>query len=229
MFQFGGRGRGTVNPGQFLTLLVTQGSDDPKSSVNVNNVMSFDATLRIPEVERYILIARDAAFYFDFGWDDTLFGLIVPDRPGGIVGAYLAGLFGDPKLDLRVEYVRTSDIQFNHNIYTSGFTHRGSVLSHFIGTKGNELYVRSSRWVNQDILLGLQVSQAEIGPTSAGLLGSPTEKRASFGLDVSYRISNRSSIFLGYDFARVKDRDFVAGKSGNDNFFRLEFTRSFGQ
>jgi hypothetical protein len=229
MFQFDGKGHGSVNPGQFLALLVTQGSDSANSPTNVNNVMSFDGTLRLPDIGRYIFIARDAAFYFDFGWDDTLFGLIVPDRPGGIVGTYLTGILGDPKLDLRVEYAKTSDLQFTHAGYTSGFTHRGSVLSHFIGTKGSEFYTRVSRWINPDLLLGFQLSQAEIGPTGAGLLGLPREKRASFGFDISYRVSDRSSVFLGYDFARVKDRDFVAGKSGNDNFFRLEFTRSFGK
>jgi hypothetical protein len=46
-------------------------------------------------------------------------------------------------------------------------------------------------------------------------------------LDFSYRISDLSSIFLAYDFTRVKDRGFVAGKSGFDHLFRIEFTRSF--
>ncbi|MCZ6626050.1 MAG: hypothetical protein O7B35_17770 [Deltaproteobacteria bacterium] len=229
LFQFGGRGRGTLNPGQFLRLLFDQGSDDPDSPLNVNNVMSFDGTLRIPDVERYILIARDAAFYFDFGWDDTLFGLFVPDKPGGIVGTYLTGLFGDPKLDLRLEYAQSSEIMFTHGIYRSGFTNRGSVLSHFIGTKGSEIYARLTRWVNPDLLLGFEVSQAEIGPTGAGLLGLPREKRNSLGFDLSYRLSSGSSIFLKYDFARVKDRGFVAGRSGNENLFRIEFTQSFGR
>ena len=229
LFQFGGRGRGTLNPGQFLRLLFTQGVDDVDTPLNVNNVMSFDATLRIPDVERYILIARDAALYFDFGWDDTLFGLIVPDRPGGIVGTYLTGLFGDPKLDLRIEYAKTSEIQFTQNIFTSGFTNRGSVLSHFIGTNGNELYARVSRWMSPDLLLGFQGSLAEIGPTAARLLESPREKRSSLGFDLSYRFSSNSSLFLGYDFAHIKDRGFVSGRSGNDNLLRIEFTRSFGQ
>ncbi|MFQ5851927.1 MAG: capsule assembly Wzi family protein, partial [Candidatus Binatia bacterium] len=229
LFQFGGRGR-RISPGQFLSILAfDQGSDDPNSPEQVNNVMSFDATLRIPDVQRYILIARDMTLYGDFGWDDTLFGVIVPERPGGIVGTYLTGLFGDPKLDLRIEYSKTSDIQFNHFLYTSGFTFRGSVLSHFIGTRGNELYARLTRWISPDLFLGLQLSQAEIGPPGNGLLGSPREKRSSFGLDLSYRISDHSSIFLGYDFARVKDRGFVAGRSGSDNLFRIEFNRSFGQ
>ena len=225
LFQFGGRGRETVSPGEFLKLLFfDQGSDDFDSPLNVNNVMSFDATLRIPDVERYIVVARDMALYFDFGWDDSLFGVLVPDRPGGIVGTYLTGFFGDPKLDLRLEYARSSEIMFNHNIYTSGFTNRGSVLSHFIGTEGSDLYVRLTRWVSPYLLLGVDVSHAEIGSVEADI----REKRTSLGLDFSYRFSSRSSVYLKYDFSRVRNRGFVAGRSGNDILFRVEYTRSFG-
>jgi hypothetical protein len=223
MFQFGGRGRG-ISPGQFVKVLAfDQGSDDPASPEQVNNVMSFDATLRIPDVQKYILIARDMTLYGDFGWDDSLFGVIVPDRPGGIVGTYLTGIFGDPKLDLRIEYAQSSEIMFNHFIYTSGYTFRGSVLSHFIGTKGNELYARLTRWMSPDLLLGFQLSQAAIGSPTVDL----REKRASLGLDLSYRLSSRSSVSLGYDFSHVKDRGFVAGKSGNDNLFQIQFNRKY--
>lgn len=233
MFQFGGKGRGgTLNPGQYLGLLFSQGSDNPNSPQNVNNVMSFDGTFRVPDIERYILFARDASFYFDFGWDDTKFGLIVPDKPGGIVGTYLAGLFGDPKLDLRIEYAKTSDIQFTHSIYTSGFTHRGSALSHFIGTQGNDLYARLTRWISPDLLLGLQVAKSHIGPTAQPLSANLIQSQ-SFGFDISYRLSSNSSLLLGYDFARLKkenrNNESDKGPGKNDNLFRFEFSRSFGR
>jgi len=233
MFQFGGKGRGTLNPGQFLGLLVTQGSDKPFKTTNVNNVMSFDGTFRIPDVERYILIARDAAFYFDLGWDDTLFGLMVPDKPGGIVGTYLAGLFGDPKLDLRIEYAKTSDIQFTHAGYTSGFTYRGSLLSHFIGTKGDDLYFRLTRWVSPDLLLGVQTGWSHIGSPDRSLQSAPLTQSQSFGYDLSYRFSPTSSILLGYDSSRLKKQDRISGAgigdSKNNHLFRFEFSRSFGE
>ena len=227
LFMFGGKSRDTVTPGDFFQLLFSQGSDVQDSARNVNNVMSFDGTLRIPDVKRYILFARDAAFYFDFGWDDTKFGLLMPDRPGGIVGTYLTGLFGDSKMDLRLEYAQTSEIQFNHNIYTSGFNNRGSPLSHFIGTDGSEMFARISRWINPDFLFGLQLSNAEIGPTAIRLSGSPREKRNSFAMDVSYRVSGDSSIFMTLDFANVEDRGFVSRQSATDSSFKIEFTRSF--
>lgn len=232
MFQFGGKGRGPVNPGRFLQLLFTQGSDNPDSPLNVNNVMSIDATLRIPDIRRYILIARDAAFYFDFGWDDTLFGLIVPDKPGGIAGSYLAGLFGDPNLDLRIEYARTSKIQFTHGIYSSGFTYKGAVLSHFIGTQGNDLYGRLTRWISPDLLLGVQAAKSHIGPTAQPLSTQIVDSQ-SFGFDISYRFSSSTSFFLAYDLARLsKENRFNAtdkGAAKNDHLFRIQFTHTLGK
>jgi hypothetical protein len=225
VFQFGGKGRKGLNGGDFFRLLFTQGSDDPNSALNVNNVMSLDVTLRLPDLDRYLPIARDMALYLDFGWDDTTTGLIVPDRPGGVGGAYLTGFLGDPKLDLRVEYARTSNIQFTHGTYTSGFTNRKSVLSHHIGTDGNEIYTRVTRQFSPDLLLGTQLSRAEVGPTATALLGAPREKRTSIGADLSYRFSGDSSVFLGYDFAHIRNRESVSGNSGNDHLFRMEFTR----
>lgn len=239
VFQFGGRGRPALKPWEFLRLLVDQGSDDPSDTTNVNNLMSLDATLRWPDAGRYLFITRDLSLYGELGWDDTqdpgftfLFlptGAIIPRKPGGMVGFLLAGLFGDPKLDFRFEFARTTDIQFTHSRYTSGFTNRGFLLSHFIGTDGSEIYGRVTRWISPDLLFGFQVSRAEIGSPVPALISAPREKRGSFGFDLSYRLSDRSSVFFGYDFARVKDRGFVAGRSGDDHLFRFDFTRRFGR
>ncbi len=237
VFQFGGRGRASLDPGDFIQLMLGQGSDDPLSPLNVNNVMALDATLRFPNAERYIWVARDLSVYGELGWDDTTdpglplgpfpSGSIIPRKPGGIIGLLFSGLLGDPKLDLRIEVAKTTEIQFTHGIYTSGFTNRGSVLSHFIGTDGSEIYGRISRWFNPKLLLGMELSVAEIGSTDSGASGLPKEDRGSLGLDMSYRVSDRSSVFVEYDYSRVKNRDFILHDAEHDNLLRFEYTRSF--
>ncbi|MBI4526093.1 MAG: hypothetical protein HY695_20030 [Deltaproteobacteria bacterium] len=229
IFQFGGDGKPSVKPAKFIDLFFfRRGCDEetPDNPLCINNVLSIDATVRLPDVNRYIPLARDMALYFDFGWDDTQGGDIIPQKPGGIAGIFLTGFLGDPQMDFRFEYARTSNIQFNHVVYTSGFTNRGAVLSHFIGTDGRDIYARVSRWMNRDLHLGLQASHSQIGRVTSSV-GAPKEQRTGFGFDVSYRFSNQSSLFLGYEFAKVKDRDFVLGKSANDHLFQLEFSRSF--
>jgi len=240
VFQFGGRGRGTLKPWQFLQLFVDQGSDTG-GPTQVNNLMSLDATVRWPDARRYIYIARDLSLYGELGWDDTLdpgfrflffpTGAIIPHKPGGIVGILLAGVLGDPKLDLRFEYAKTTDIQFTHGIYTSGFTHKGAVLSHFIGTDGDDRYVRLTRWMSPDLLLGFQAGKSHIGATPASLQTTPLSDQLSVGFDVSYRILPTSSLFFGYDFtrARTENRNNAAdkGPAKINHLLRFEYTRSF--
>jgi len=239
VFQFGGDGRPNVNFSDFLQLLVGAGSDDRDSPLNVNNIMSLDMTLRFPNAGRYILVARDLSLYGELGWDDTkdpgfefLFvptGSIIPRKPGGLIGFLLTGFLGDPKLDFRLELAKTTDIQFTHGTYTSGFINGRSVLSHFIGTDGHEIFTRITRSINPNLLLGFQLSRAHIGSTEAKLRDSEKEKRNTLGIDLSYRLSNRYSIFLKYDLSRVENRDFIASDPEYDNLFRIEFTRKFGK
>ncbi len=102
-------------------------------------------------------------------------------------------------------------------------------MSHFIGTDGHEIFTRVSRSFSPNLLLGLQLSRAQIGSTEAKLRGSEKEKRNTLGIDLSYRFSNRYSIFLKYGFSRVENRDFVPTDVEYDNLFRIEFTRKFGK
>jgi len=238
-FQFGGDGRSDITLLDFLRMLVGDGSDDPRSPLNINNMMSLDFTVRLPNVGRYIRVARDLSIYGELGWDDTIdpgfeflflpTGSIIPRKPGGILGFLLTGFLGDPKLDFRLELAKTTDIQFTHSIYGSGFTNRGSVLSHFIGTDGHEIFTRVSRQFSPNLLLGLQLSRAEIGSTGRDRFGASKEKRNTLGVDLSYRFSNGYSVFLKYDFSRVENRDFVPSDTEYDNLFRIEFTRKFGK
>ncbi|MCF6157489.1 MAG: capsule assembly Wzi family protein [wastewater metagenome] len=231
-YQFGGDGVGytiTDFPGTIFQTTTSEGVDDRDSPRNINNLLSFDITLRIPNVGRYIYIAEDMALYGELGWDDTQKGWIYPKEPGGLVGTYLTGFLGDPKLDFRLEYARTTSIMFTHNNrYEQGFIYRGSLLSHFIGTDGNEIYARISRWFTNDILLGLQLSRAEIGTTQHDLVGkAPKERRYLIGLDFSYQITDHLSIYSEYDFTLIDNHNFIRGEEETDHLLRIEFTYSF--
>lgn len=228
-YQFGGDGKGygiKDFPGTIFQTTTSEGVDDPKGPRNVNNLLSLDITVRIPNADRYIFIARDMSIYGEMGWDDTRKGFIYPNQPGELVGTYLTGFLWDPKLDLRLEYANTTPIQFTHGIYTDGFTYKDDVLSHFIGTDGDEFYVRLSREFGKDVLLGLQVSIADIGPSQSGFAGYPREERKSIGPDFSYRFSERASIFAEYLYSYIENSEFISGKVDDDHLFMVEFTYS---
>lgn len=248
--------RGTIAPFSFLELGISRvvqfdGEDRPRLSLSDyprvifdpssdpsqtrtqggrfdgNNVLAADADLRLRNVDRFFLPARDLRLYAELGWDDTWDEVIVPaqDALSGRAGLHLIGLFGED-LDARVEYTETSDLSFNHHIYYRGYWTRGHVLSHFVGTRGRDIYSRLSWRLSSDLMLGLEVNRATIGSTvNTGLL--PKERRLGGGVDLSYRFWERYSVFAQYLMTHVDNRGFRTGNDGFEHLLRLELTRTF--
>jgi hypothetical protein len=226
--QFNGDGRPSVGFGDYLQILFGPGSDDLNSPLNNNSLLSADFSLRLPNVSRYLPLFRDLEIYGELGWDDTCCeGIFVPLLPGGIIGLYSPNLFGSSQTELRIEYAATSKIQFNSNIYSSGYSFKGRPLAHFIGTRGDDLFVRIARWFGPDVLVGIEFDRAKIGLVTAGTSDLPKEKRFAAGIDVSYRFSKRLTLFGAYRFISSDNLDSVAGLDSDNHMLRLEATFSF--
>jgi hypothetical protein len=193
-----------------------------------NNLFAIDADLRLRNVDRYYFPSRDLRLYGEFGWDDTCCqSNIIPLRRAisALVGVHLLGLFNLP-IDARLEYARTSDASFNHRQFRSGYWTRGEVISHYIGTDGEDWFSRVVNRLTPDLMLGLELTRATIGRT---VLGSddPKERRIGGAVDVSWNITDRWAMFGRYQLEDVNNRNFHRGDDGFDHVVRLEITRSF--
>lgn len=192
-----------------------------------DNLFGIDGDLRLSDVDRYYLPARDLRLYGEFYWDDTCCNSnIVPKRAaiGGLAGATLFGLFGQEGLDARFEYAASSILSYAHDQFASGYWTRGHVISHFMGTEGKDIYARLTKRLTPNLMLGLELDRAVIGSTAHIL---PKERRTGAGIDLSYRFWERYSIFAQYLVSDVENRGFRAGDDGFDHLVRLELTRSF--
>ena len=100
-------------------------------------------------------------------------------------------------------------------------------MAHFIGTKGNGLFVRIGRWFGPDVLVGLEVDQSKIGLVTAGGTSLPREKRFSAGLDVSYRFSKMLTLFGAYRYISSDNLGSVPDLDVTNHLLRVEATFSF--
>ncbi len=225
--QFDGRGR-SLRVLDYPRAIFTAGSDVPSSPLQTNSLLSADLTLRLRNLDRYLPLFKDLEFYGELGWDDTCCNdIYVPLRPGGIVGIYAPNLFGSSQTELRVEFAATSNIQFTHFLYITGYSFQGRPIAHFIGTKGSDFYVRIARWLRPDLLLGLQFDDARIGPVANGTLDFPRERRLSIGPDLSYRFSKALSFFGATQLSSSDNLGFVPNRDKKNFLLRLEATYSF--
>ena len=126
-----------------------------------------------------------------------------------------------------MEFAATSNIQFTHGVYTNGYSFKGRPISHFIGTRGSDFYVRIGRWLGPDLLLGVQFDIARIGLVSAGTLNQPRERRLAAGPDLSYRFSKALSFFGALQIASSDNVGFVPNQDKRNYLLRLEGTYSF--
>ncbi len=215
------------------------GSGSARPTHPSDSLLGVDGEVRVSNVNRFLVPARDVALYADVYWDDTC-GECIPSGIGhffasnflpnrrtlGIVGGiHVVGLLGNDWLESRVEYAQTGPQSYNHDQFTTGYWTRGHVLGDFIGTDGSDYFARLIAHATPDVMLGLEIDRAIIGQTSNHPL--PEERRTGAGVDVSVRFARVYSVFAQYLFSDVRNRRFNAGSDGWDHLLRVELTRSF--
>jgi hypothetical protein len=193
-----------------------------------NALFAIDGDLRIANVDRFFVPAKDARLYGEFGWDDTCCSTsFVPLKAASsfLIGVELLNVFGEEGLDTRLEIANTSALSFTHNEFFRGYWARGEAIAHSIGTDGFEMYSRAQKRLWNDYMVGVFLNRALIGDT---LFGSTTrEKRLAFGVDISYRFAKIYSVFAQAQVIRTNNHNFVPNNDGWDGIMLVELTRSF--
>jgi hypothetical protein len=194
-----------------------------------NVVFGVDAELRISNADRFYIPARDFRAYFEYGWDDTCCNTaFIPDLNASsfLFGMQLINLFQEDGLEFRLEFAKSAAKSFTHNQFTSGWWTRGELLSHPVGTKGLDIYGRLAHRFNEAMGGGLSFGYAEFGsPVSSATLSR--ERRTGGGVDVSWRVWDRTTLFFASQLAYVENKNFRSGKDGVDAILRVELTRTF--
>ena len=73
----------------------------------------------------------------------------MPYKLANLYGLYLPGLLGMERIDLRAEYAENEVneqpyVWYTHGTYTAGYTYRGMIMGHHMGTESNDLFLELS-------------------------------------------------------------------------------------
>jgi hypothetical protein len=147
-----------------------------------NQLAGVDASVlvRCPEwlPLRTVQVFADAAGEDEAGY--------LPSKWGGLYGILLSDLLKTGRTDLRVEYANnhvqgSPNVFYTHSLYTSGYTYRGRVIGHFMGTDAEDLLVRATHYLSPDLVLG-----ADFERLQGNLSGTPRPVTSRYGADVSW-------------------------------------------
>ena len=179
---FGGEGRPVT--GKLLwDVIRARGENDQRNPGN--QIAAADATVRIPW--RF----QPFAFYAEWGGEDEANGW--PSHPAVVVGVYLPKILGSDRWELRGEFAdnafaRVPGIWYQHGLYQSGYTYRGFVIGHPMGTDARMASVELDRritpqWTASALYDGLQSGVFDPGDTSGRSAGARVAYE-SMGLSV---------------------------------------------
>src|SRR4030042_5776694 len=82
----------------------------------------------------------------------------MPCKWGELIGVQLHDILKTGRTDLRIEYANDhisgyQDLFYTHSLYTSGYTYKGRVIGHHMGTDASDLFVQLSHYLTEDIIV----------------------------------------------------------------------------
>ena len=219
MTMWEGEGRPGLSFVDFLELYFS----DPNRAgeFEVNELASLDVKIRLPSIPWI----QGGSFYGEVGGEDE--ADFFPADIGFLAGIYLTGLFNQATFDFRAEYANnhvpgSPGVWYNHFIYTSGYTHKGLVLGHTMGSDAESIFIQLSKeWV-ENLSLIFSFDQER------HFLSSPVkEKKREFVFEFKSRFGWLKPLWiLSYEFEAIQNRNGISDEKARNHYVtsRLEYS-----
>lgn len=156
VFMFGGQGMSRVGLRDYAKLLLATSNQEED-----NQIAGFDTSVLLPLADMPYcgeLPLRSVKLYVDGAGEDEAGGL--PSNWGWLWGMQLNDILKTGRTDLRVEYAdnhhhKKPNVFYTHSIYRSGYTHKGRVMGHFMGTDSRAAFVQLSHYLTDDLIVNV--------------------------------------------------------------------------
>ncbi len=196
------------------------------ANINMNQVAQFDFRFQFP-------FLRNMELYGTYGGEDS--GWEYPEEAllgdiGYMVGIFVPRLTDDGRTDLRVEYTnnshrvdQTPGVWYGNSVYRGGYVNSGMILGHHMFGDADDLFVRVSRYLRNDLNVGLDYDYMCRGIT----LNPVQETVHEFGADFTLDFYERMSISARYGFQTVENYNLREGEDRHNHLFTTVFKWDF--
>ncbi|MHB8846698.1 MAG: capsule assembly Wzi family protein [Nitrospirota bacterium] len=137
-----------------------------------------------------------------------------PYKWADLFGIYLPSLFGSERIDLRAEYAENEVneqpyVWYTHGVYTAGYTYKGMVMGHHMGTESNDLFLELSCLVPEhDARISLSVDREK-----HNLEGPVSEAVSEMTLSGMARVTGHLEVTASFGYGRIENPGNALGPS----------------
>jgi hypothetical protein len=218
VIMFDGSGRPHVGFIDYIKMF-SLGREKPQN----NQIAGFDVSLLLPIGDT--IPVRSVKVYADLAGEDEAGGL--PMKWGKLIGMQLNDILRTGRTDLRVEYASTHvpgspNVFYTHSLYQSGYTYKGNMIGHHIGTDASDLYFRLTHYLTEDLIVGFEFDRED-----RNLSSSPRQTTNQFGIDLTIFTQKNWRLRTGYRYETIENNRFILGQSRENHIFDLNFVYNF--
>ena len=207
--QFDGRGRGQSFPEAVFDAY--SNAPNQIGDLDVNEQFMVDLRAGVPRVPYLVPFPAGLQLYGELGSEDKWSKIPIPSRAAFLAGIYIPQVFRGSSTDLRIEYAdtdftrrKTTDnlqqIWYNNGTYVSGMRFKGFPLGHHMGTDAIDVFVRTTRYLTDDLQLGANFNLQERDRGQ-----SPHETKREAAVDLTWWLSPKIEFTAGYTYQRIKN------------------------
>lgn len=203
--QFGGQGSGQSFPRTLVDCYKSQ--PNQTGALDCNEQAMFDGRVTVPHIPYLVPFAGGMQIYGEVGSEDKWNQFPTPNRGAHLIGIYIPQLFSDDTTDLRLEWANTdiarqqsgfTGVWYNNGIFTNGMRQYGFPLGHHMGTDAIDFFMRSTRYMTEDLQIGSNFDYQE---RQRGL--AVHERKYEGSTDVTWWFSKRGQFSFGYTYQRL--------------------------
>lgn len=211
---FGGSGRPKVSLGDYFGMW-SPGPEQP----GTNQLAGFDVSVLVPLDDK--IPVRSVKLYADFAGEDEAGGL--PAKWGELFGAQFNDIFRTGRTDLRIECANnhvagSPNVFYTHSLYQSGYTYKGRIIGHHMGTNSSDLFFRLTHYLKEDLILGLEFDREVIRLSS-----NTRQTTDQLGFDLTFFGSDNWRLITGYRYEHLKN----SGTTQDNHIFLFQLVYDF--
>ena len=218
---FGGQGRNDLGVGDYFKILYGNKNRE-NTNLDSNQQLALDFSLRWPDLNRLLPLARSLKIYGEWGAEDT--GK-PPDRRAFLLGLTLNDLFLTGRADLRLEYTNTAP----HAIPSAWYTHpfyppiyHERIFGHHVGSDGEDIFARLTGYLSPKLTLGL-----DFDFETQGLKNAIKTRSYQWGADVDYWVRDQIKVKGRYIFEDFRDPQSITASDKTRHLFGIELRYGF--
>ena len=195
-----------------------KGDDDP--NVPGDQRGGYDLTLTLP------FDTQPLQVYAEADGEDEAGGL--PSNYAFLYGIFFPRIVDFEKIGLRAEYANNHingkpDAWYNHDVYSSGYTYKGRIIGHHMGTDSKDVFIEASYFlpeVNGRLAIAYDWKKHNLSD-------DVHEKKQEIYMTADMDLTESLRIKAEYGYGKIKNLDMISGQDKDINTFIIQLRYDF--